>query len=366
MRRPIIAVTGSAGKTTTKEMLASILERNRKTFKSFQNGNDIWFTSQYSKQIDSSYKAVVLEFGMKKAGDIRRHCRLIKPSIGVITTIGRAHVGHFKRGIRGIPNAKSELIRGMKQTGLLFINKDDRYSKLLDLASFKGKILTIGIENHADYQANRIRYLKNGMSFNARLGKENAAFFIPGFGHFNVYNALFAIAVSHQLGCTIPQIKRGLKKYEQPYARLTVHRLPRNTILIDDSFNTKPELDAALDLLWKVGKRRKKIAVLGEIHDLGRHSKKIHFNVGKKLMEQSIDRLYTIGSHAKEIRKGAIQSELSKSKTNHFHSVSGLKRKLAQNMPIGSAILLKGSTGINQKVKLMHLAEWFIQQAHSR
>ncbi|MBP1989177.1 UDP-N-acetylmuramoyl-tripeptide--D-alanyl-D-alanine ligase [Paenibacillus eucommiae] len=360
MNRPIIAITGSAGKTTTKEMLASILQRRWKTFKSFQNGNDVWFTTQYTKQINASHRAVVLEYGMKHAGDIRRHCQLIRPDIGIVTNVGKAHMGHFNRGITGIAAAKSELIQHMNANGMLFINKDDVHSNLLSYGRFKGQVVTIGAKHKANYQAQNIRYTNQGMNFEVRLRGKLHSFFIKAFGTCNVYNALFAVAAAHRLGCPVQQIRSGLLNYEQPYARLTVHRLRNGSILINDSFNTKPELDAALDVLTHVGGKGRKVAVLGMIQDMGVYRKHMHREVGKQLADKRIDYLYTFGSHAKQIGLGAIAAGFSSQKVSSEKNMSRLRKKLMGELRPGTTLLFKGSTGGN-KVLLIHVVEAIVR-----
>ena len=144
-------------------MVASILKRRWKTFKSIENGNDVWYTSQYVKQIDSSYHAIVLEYGLTHSGNIEQHCKIIQPNIGIITNVGIAHIENFEDRVYGIISAKSELIKGMKSDGMLFLNEDDMKSRLLDRKEFKGEIITIGILNNSNYQAKEINYTDNGI-----------------------------------------------------------------------------------------------------------------------------------------------------------------------------------------------------------
>ncbi|KQY80780.1 hypothetical protein ASD24_17815 [Paenibacillus sp. Root52] len=361
MNKPIVAITGSSGKTTTKEMIASILQTRWRTFKSVENGNDTWFTSQYKRQITSYHKAVVLEYGMKEKGDIKRHCELIQPTFGVITNVGRAHIGHFKDGLRGIASAKSELIAGMNRKGMLFLNKDDPHSKRLNLKSFQGKRITVGLQNKADFNARNIRYSSKGMNFTVCLNQIKHRFHIPCFGKCNVYNALFAIAVSHHLGCSVAEIKRGFRKMEKPYGRLSVFKNYRKITVINDSFNTKPELDSALEVLRHVGSTGgRKIAILGDIQDLGKHAKRIHLAQGRKLGKKKLDLLYTFGNHSRYLSIGAQQEGMSSKQVKHFTQIHALKRVLAMQRKTGDTFLLKGSTN-GHPVKLMDVADWLIQ-----
>ncbi|MBJ9992361.1 UDP-N-acetylmuramoyl-tripeptide--D-alanyl-D-alanine ligase [Paenibacillus sp. S28] len=363
MRRPIIAITGSAGKTTTKEMLASILKQRWRTFKSFENGNDTWYTSNYKKQIRAADQAVVLEYGMKKKGDIQNHCRLIKPWIGIITNVGKAHIGHFKNGLRGIADAKSELIHGMDPSGVLFLSRDDKNSRLLHVKAFKGKVITIGIHNPADYRAEKVIYTGNGVKFSVRLKGRTRVFFIPCFGECNIYNALFAIAVSHYLGCNVSQIRTGLKRMEQPYARLSIRKTVNRITIINDSFNTKPELDPAVNVLQQLGSgTHRKIAVLGDIQDLGKYSKSIHLAQGRKLGQKGLYRLYTYGLNSRYLGVGAMKSGLPRKKIKHFTSIPALKVELSKYLQPETVFLVKGSTN-GHKVKLMHIVEWMLCKA---
>ncbi|WP_282943077.1 UDP-N-acetylmuramoyl-tripeptide--D-alanyl-D-alanine ligase [Paenibacillus sp. RC67] len=358
-KRPIIAITGSAGKTTTKEMLAAILQRKWKVFKSYQNGNNLWYTKQYKKQINSLHEAIVLEYGLKRAGDIKRLCQLLKPNIGMITNVGRAHIGNFNGRIKGIASAKSELIQNMPAEGTLYINKDDVHSKLLTYGGFKGKILSIGIKNKADYQATRVQYTRAGMRFQLRLNGKLQSFAIPVPGLYNVYNAIFAVAAAHRLGFTANQIQSGLMQFEKPYARLTQHRLSNGCLLINDSFNTKPELHAAVDVLHHSGKNRK-IAVLGSIADMGKQRRAMHRATGRWLARQNLNYLYTFGPHARNIGLGAIDAGFSSAKVCNVTSMRKLKIKLMSELKPDSAILFKGATG--GKVVLMHLVEDILRE----
>ncbi|HEX9061930.1 MAG TPA: UDP-N-acetylmuramoyl-tripeptide--D-alanyl-D-alanine ligase, partial [Clostridia bacterium] len=258
--RPIISITGTSGKTTTKEMLASILQRRWQTFKSYENGNDVWFISQYVKQIDDSYGAVVLEFGLTHPGSITEQCKMIQPNIAVVTNVGMAHIEDIEKNIQGITDitgvasAKSELIQGMNQKGLLALNADDSNSKLLQIQGFQGKIITVGFSNHSDYYACDIQYTDRGMSFIVQLNGVKELFHIPIFGKHNVYNALFAIAVSHQLGFSPDEIRTGLEQFYRTQGRLNIHQLNNDITLINDAFNAKPcAMKSALDVINQIG-----------------------------------------------------------------------------------------------------------------
>lgn len=345
IKRPIISITGTSGKTTTKEMLASILQRRWRIFKSYENGNDVWFISEYAKQIDASYDAVVLEFGLTHLGSISEQCKMIQPNIGIITNVGMAHIEDIEKniqGIEGIATAKSELIQGMSPSGLLVINSDDTNSKLLQIQGFQGKIITVSLSYPSDYKAYDILYSDSGMSFIVQLNGIEESFHIPIYGKHNVYNALFAIAVSHQLGFSSEEIRTGLKQFYKTQRRLEIHRFKNNIILINDTFNSKPcGMMSALDVVNQISKGTT-IAILGYMNGLGSHTHSLHKEVGRHAASTNLDYIFTIGDESKYIGAGAIEAGFPPERVNHHLSVEALHQTLIKHLDPGTCILLKG------------------------
>lgn len=352
IEKPIIAITGSSGKTTTKEMVSSIIQRRWKVFKSYENGNDVWFTSQYVKQIDPTYDALVLEYGMTHAGNITEHCKLIQPNIGIITNVGIAHIGNFEDQEFGVIAAKSELIKGMKSDGILFLNEDDLNSKLLDKGDFRGEILSIGIQNKANYQAREIYYTENGMNFRVEMDGMDCPFYIPIFGKHNVYNALFAIAVSHRLGLSINDIRLGLENFYQTFGRLTIYRLKNEITIINDTFNAKPDaMKEAINVLSNIGKDTK-IAILGCMFDLGIHEEQAYRDIGSYAGSCKIDYLYTVGEGTKIIGEAANQSGIADENVKHFHSIDELHQTLVGQIKEKTTVLIKGYFGMENAMRV--------------
>ncbi|MGI5921851.1 MAG: UDP-N-acetylmuramoyl-tripeptide--D-alanyl-D-alanine ligase [Syntrophomonadaceae bacterium] len=343
LNKPVIAITGSSGKTTTKEMLASILRQRWKVFKTKGNKNHIRALKQYARQINKSYQAAVLELGIVTSGQLARMCRIIKPNIAVITMIGTAHIGNFGGSVEKLVKAKSEIIHSMKPTGTLFLNADDRYSQLLNTEGFLGKIITVGINNDADYQAHNIKYVAGGMTFEVRAGSATQEYFIPIYGTHNVYNALFAIAVADHLGISPSAIRAGLKTYTRRIGRLKVFRLKRDVLLIDDSYNANPQsMKAAIDVLSTVG-RDKNIAVLGNMSELGQYSQEGHSDVGRHLADKNVHLLFTLGSQARHIGIAASSAGFPEENIIHCSKRSTLHRRLRKEITNGTTILVKGS-----------------------
>jgi UDP-N-acetylmuramoyl-tripeptide--D-alanyl-D-alanine ligase len=352
---PIIAVTGSAGKTTTKSFISSILKTRWNTFESKDYWNRTDHTQIHADLINVNHQAVVLEYGMGFPGVISEHCRIIQPNISIITNVGMAHIGNFDGDIKGIAKAKSELIHGTTQNGILFINKDDENSRMLEIDEFNGKIITVGIKNPADYHAYNVSYGNNGMSFNVMLQNKEWSFFIPIYGEHHVYNALNAIAVADYLGFSPPEIKSGLL-FKKPPRRLTVYHLNHSITLIDDSVHSTPQgVIAAIDVIKNISPARK-IAVLGRMIGLGDRRIEQYQKLGRYLVEQGIDIVITYGRNAKGIGYEAIKSGLPSQNYKHFMDREAMHEYLLQILQVNDTILVKGSSIMN----MFNTVEYFI------
>lgn len=357
---PTIAITGSAGKTTTKEMVASILETKWEIFKSYKNNNNPYLhTKKHAQMIQPDHhQAVVLEYGMSREGFGKAHCEFIEPNISIITSIGFAHIGSLGGNLEDIVEAKSALFKYMKPTGTLLTNKDDENSKLLQTESFKGEIITVGIKNKADYQASNVKFLENGMTFQVLLDERCEEFFIPCIGSHNVLNALLAIAVSHRLHFTPAEIRTGLKNFDKPVRRLYVKPLRENSILVDDSYSANPHaVKAAVDVLSEIGKDKKKVVILGSMLELGQSAEKMHVDIGKYLARNHIDSIITYGKEAKSIGDGALSAGHPATEIFHFEDRDRLHAYLGEVNKENSAILVKGSNGMKMGTTVKHLVK---------
>lgn len=355
LARPVIAITGSAGKTTTKEMIAAVLRRRWQIFKSRLNGNFYTNIRKYAKEITPAHRAIVLEYGMLRLGHIKRSCRIIQPNQGVITNVGTAHIGNVGGKIAGVAKAKSELIRYMRRTGKLFLNADDVHSRKLRTKGFRGKIYKVGVKRVAHYRAYHVRYTENGMAFDVKLDGKAYPFFVPVFGTHNIYNALFAIAVCHQLRCRASLIQAGLRTYQKPKRRLSSYRLPGGARLIDDTYSANPHaMKAAVDVLSKVG-RGTNIAVLGSMMELGSYSVRGHRDVGRYLARKKVDYLYTYGAAARYIGKAATLAGLPAAKVKHCATRQELHKSLVQHLEPNATILVKGSNKMKMSLTVRYL-----------
>jgi UDP-N-acetylmuramoyl-tripeptide--D-alanyl-D-alanine ligase len=352
---PTIAITGSTGKTTTREFIVSIVESKWKILKSIGNKNLPYNTRTIANRYDSSCEAMVLEMGMGKPDAAKRHCRYLQPNISVITNIGTAHYGSLGNSYKSTAKNKSGLIKRMKQNGKLFLNGDDKNSELLDTHSFKGNIIKIGIHTKADYQATDIHYTEDGMKFTVLSKERKEPYFIPTFGVHNVYNALFAIAICHELHFTAAEIRKGLKNFTIPIKRLNRFPLRNNSLLIDDTANANPHsVKAGIDVLHNI-RKGKKILVLGDMLELGNYSKEGHIEVGEYAVKRKIDYIYTFGQDSKWVIDAAIKSGFPSFKAQHFTSRDELHHQLKQLLTKNDVVLVKGSSAMKmyETVKMM-------------
>ncbi|MBU8879957.1 YheC/YheD family protein [Bacillus sp. FJAT-29790] len=346
MKIPIVAITGSAGKTTSKAFLASILAKKWNVFESKDYWNTTEHTKKHAEEINSSHEAVVLEYGMAYPGVITEHCSIIKPNISIVTNIGLAHVGNFDGDIKGVAKAKSELIHGMDQKGVLFLNKDDQNSKYLETQKFKGKIITTGIKSAADYRAYDVKYADNGMTFKMKLQGKEILLFIPILGEHHVYNALNAIAVADYLGFTPTEIKLGLL-FKKPPRRLTIYNCRDNITVIDDTVHSHPQgVRAAIDVLSNIAKRRK-IAIIGQMRELGDLREEEYRKVGDYVYQQKMDILITYGYRTEEIGEQAKAKGFPAKNIYHYTDKEQLHDLLVKIIKKDDTILVKGASKTN-------------------
>ncbi|MFJ7699715.1 YheC/YheD family protein [Lysinibacillus fusiformis] len=343
---PIIAITGSAGKTTTKAFVGSILSKKWNVFESKDYWNTTEHTKKHKEEINDSHQAVVLEYGMAYPGIITNHCSIIQPNISIVTNIGLAHVGNFDGDVRGVAKAKSELIHGMDQQGLLILNKDDENSRYLETQQFKGKMLTVGIKRDADYRAYDLQYKDIGMAFKMKLHEQEIELYIPILGEHHVYNALNAVAVADHLGFSPLDIQAGLN-FKKPPRRLTIYNLRDDITVIDDTVHSHPQgVRAAIDVLTNIAKKRK-VAIIGQMRELGVLREEEYRKVGEYIYEEGIDEFITYGFRTDEMSNAAIEMGMDPSKVHHFINKDALHALLDNLIKPHDTILVKGASKTN-------------------
>ncbi|MDD4076964.1 MAG: UDP-N-acetylmuramoyl-tripeptide--D-alanyl-D-alanine ligase, partial [Bacilli bacterium] len=311
---PAIAVTGTCGKTSTKEMISQILQKQYRVVSTFQSKNALRHYHKYLMQLDDTYQYAVFETALTHPGHIIAGCEFVKPQIGIITKIGIDHLNHC-RNLNLYTKTKGEMLTALGDTGTLIINNDCENINKIDLSYFSGKIITFGIDNSSDYQAKNIKYYTRGMRFTLVCAAVEYRVHVPAFGRHNVYNALAALAAIHQLGLSPEWAIETLKDYQPIPAHTELLAGLNNSILIDDTWSSNPtSLDAALEVLSKLGKNKRKIVVIGRISYLGKRTDFYYRKVAAALAASGVDYLFTKGKSAAKIGVYAAANGISKEK----------------------------------------------------
>ena len=297
---PFVQVTGSVGKTTTKEMIASVLGVKFHTLKTAANYNNEIGTPQTLLGLSHAHQAAVIETGMDRAGQIRYLGEMVKPDIAVITNVGDMHIEYL--GSReNILKAKCEIFENLKKDGLAVLNGDD---ELLNTVSLPQKTLRCGLSEHCDVRVSEVEDLGiDGIRCVVTTAKERYALSIPVPGKHMVYSAAMAAAIGEYLGETKEEIERGAAAYEPAGSRMHVITFSENRRLLDDCYNAGPQsMAASLRVLGASG--GKKIAVIGDMAELGELTERAHKEIGALTKELGIDTVIAIGARAKYFTEG--------------------------------------------------------------
>lgn len=344
---PFIEVIGSSGKTTTKEMIGAVLNAKIPTLVGYNNYNAPSGVAYNIFSIRENHKAAVLEVGMKGEGIMRLSSKLIRPNIGVLTSIHRAHFVSLG-SIDNIIEAKAEILDCLDENGVLIINGEDENCCRFPVERYKGKILKFGFSNKFDLWASNIKYKDFRTYFQAKGKGINIKCTLNTVGKYNVANALAAILVGLHLGLKAEDIAKGLVSFEPINGRLKVHDGPYNTILVNDNFNANP--DSTKLLLEEVPKftgDRPIMLIMGDMErpdeEISKYAKEAHFSIGEQLSKINFDYLIAIGKWAKQYVKGAKSKGVSEGKMAYFETVEEAEEYFKEAIIPGSVIIFKAS-----------------------
>jgi UDP-N-acetylmuramoyl-tripeptide--D-alanyl-D-alanine ligase len=340
---PVVALTGSNGKTTTKEMIAACLEMAFPILKTKGNLNNLIGVPLTLLSLTEKERVVVLEMGMNVPGEIRRLTEIAEPDVGMITNIQTVHLDGMG-SLERLKEEKGELFRRMRRNGTILVNQDD--PRVIDLASdYPGQKITFGIEHPAEVMAKEIR-LKGaeGTSFTLILEGEVVEIHLRLLGRHFVPNALSAIAVACLFGVEVKQAKKALENFQPFPMRMEVVPLKGGETLINDAYNANPySMELALETLVEVKKRGRAIAVLGDMLELGYFTKEAHERIGQKVSQLSIDFLLALGEEAPVVVESAIRYGFPMERARIVESLSEAISLLRQMVRDGDWILIKGS-----------------------
>jgi UDP-N-acetylmuramoyl-tripeptide--D-alanyl-D-alanine ligase len=351
---PVVGITGSNGKTTTKEMLASILLRNGPVLKNEGNLNNHIGVPLTLLKLDARHRAAIIEMGMSGLGEIGTLTRIAMPSVGVITNIGPAHL-EFLGSIDTVARAKAEILQGLLPNGTAVLNADDRFFEMLR-GTFSGRTISFGIDANADVRADGIRQEHNAADLVLHAGGRSARVRIRTAGRHNVYNALAAAAAAIALDQPLGTVQCGLEDF-RPVAMRSEIRDHKGITVVADCYNANPaSMQAALEMLASLRRGDGKlIAVVGDMLELGEAGPEAHRAVGRAAAGLRIDLLVTVGPLAVHSAEGALGAGMTKERVVEAGTTSRAAEVLRERARPGDTVLVKGSRGMKMEKILEEL-----------
>ena len=353
-----VGITGSTGKTTTKDMVYHICSEKFNTARNLGNFNNHIGLPLTILGFEEGTQVGILEMGMSEKGEIDLLAELVRPDIGVITNIGTAHIENL--GSRqGILEAKMEITNYFDENNVLILNRDTDLFQGLDM-SCPYKLVTVGENGKSDFILSNIADQgESGITFTIEhkqgIDYESQDFQLSIPGRHNAFNSGLAVAVGVQLGVSLEEAARGLRKMVETDKRLSM-KGSRGIKIIDDTYNASVDsMKSGLDVLENVFGMRK-IAVLGDMLEMGDKSPEFHQEVGEYLADKKLDLLITVGEASLNIQKGAMKS-MPVEQMRHYRSKEELIREIRELVKPGDVVLLKGSRGMKLDQVVKHLME---------
>jgi UDP-N-acetylmuramoyl-tripeptide--D-alanyl-D-alanine ligase len=356
--KPLVAITGSAGKTTTKEAIAHLLSTKFHVLKSEGNLNNHFGLPLQLLRLESGHQIAVIEMGMSHTGEIAALARIAQPETGVVTNVAPVHLGFFN-SVGEIARSKYELIEGLPATGAAILNADDEYVSQFG-RDYHGRVFTFGVNHSADVRAENVETLgAAGSRFDLVLEGCREQVALPLMGMHNIYNALAAAAVATQRGIMPSEAARALSTLAPADKRGEVFKLAGATV-INDCYNSNPKaLDSMVDALAGMPARRR-IVVAGEMLELGPAGQRLHRESGRHMAERGVDILLGVRGLAVEMVNAAREAGIDA----HFvGSAEAAGDWLSREVHEGDVVLLKASRGVKLeralerwKARVQHVA----------
>lgn len=344
--RPVVAVTGSNGKTTTKELIGAALSVRMKVAKSAGNLNNEFGLPLSLLRFDGGAEVGVVEMGMNHPGEIRRLADIAEPAVGVVTNVNAVHLEFFD-SVDGIARAKRELIESLPATGTAVLNADD--ARVRDFASVHpGQTVTFGIDQPAGFRAVDLEEnTPSGVRFRATFrGEDRGVEFSSSLpGRHNVSNMLAAIATASVFGIGLAELPEALSSVGAGRMRGEILDLG-GVRVISDCYNSNPRAVAAMLEVLRASPARRRIAVLGEMRELGTAAAELHRETGKLAARAGLDLLIAVTGDAREIAESAREAGMPAAATEFFETAQQAGERLARIVRPGDHVLLKGSRGV--------------------
>lgn len=340
---PVVQITGSVGKTSTRDIVANVVRMQYKTLQTEGNQNNaVGLPTTLLKLKD--HEAIVVESGMNHLEEISYLGRIAKPTIAVITNVGTAHIG-FLGSRENILKAKLEILENLKPDGYIVINNDNDMLNKWAKEDTKYKKYTFGIEQEADVMAYNIQINEDNSTYNVKINNKEYNVKVPVSGKHFVYNSLCAIAVGNLLKITPENIIKGIETFSLTKNRMEVDKIKDNITVINDAYNASYDsMKAAIEYMGTLSNR--KIAILGDMLELGSFSEELHEKVGKEVAKNNIDILVTIGKESENIALGAEKEGMKKQDIYIFNIKEDAIQKIKEIVKNGDAVLIKASNAM--------------------
>ena len=353
----VVAITGSNGKTTTKEMCARVLSRRFQVLRTEGNLNNLIGLPLMLLKLSPDHEVAVLEMGMNQPGEISRLKAIARPQVSTITNIGRAHL-EFLGSMEAVVRAKGELWENLMVDDWIAVNRDDpRVAMLAAKAPCQKK--TFSLAREADlWGADLSRNSAGGIQFSLHMDGRARQVHLAAFGRHHVYNALAAASLAAALGMDLEEIAAGLQGF-QPYAgRGKVLLLGRQVHVLDDSYNANPDsLAATLDAFSEMKEKGRGIVILGDMLELGAASAQAHEEAGRRIGEMGLDHLFVIGKEAHHLAAGAEAAGMARARIHAAGSQGEMLDELGKRVREGDWILVKGSRRMQMEKVIAGLKE---------
>jgi UDP-N-acetylmuramoyl-tripeptide--D-alanyl-D-alanine ligase len=345
---PLVAITGSNGKTSTKEMCAAILGVRGPCLRNAGNLNNHWGLPLTLLQRGPEHRCVVVEIGMNHRGEIAPLAAIARAGVGVVTNVGSAHIEHL--GSRdAIALEKGDLLAALREDATAVVPADDDYADAL-AARTRARVLRFGRRADADVGAEDAVQDAEGFRFALRAPGGRVAVRVAGLGETTVANALAAAAAALAAGATLAEVAEGLAGWRGVAGRLERRTLPSGAVLVDDSYNANPQsMEVALRMLAGAPGARRRIAVLGDMGELGASAEKAHREAGRLAATLGVDLLFALGSQAERVAAGAREGGLPAARIRVGTSHAELAERLRAELAPGDWVLLKGSRSMRME-----------------
>ncbi|WP_191991938.1 Mur ligase family protein [Bacillus aerolatus] len=350
---PIVAVTGTCGKTTTKEMLKHILQKDFTVQATISNQNTGYFNLPYLMGIDDETDIAIIETAVSGYGHMMETCKHFFPNIGIITMIDVDHTDNFP-SFRDYIAEKENLMKGLNNKGTLIINVDDPNILSMNFSKYKGKIVTYGKSKNADFNITDILFNESKMHFKVNYKGKLYNGVVPGMGEHNVYNATASIAAAIEVGININTAIKRLASFHHLNSRFQIIEGRNQVTIIDDTWKSNPaSLKNGLSSLKKMSlPTQRTIAVLGRMAALGIYAAEEYAKAGRLLKELGIDILITKGFITKDIGRAAIHAGMKKENIYHFSQAEEMKAFLDSFLQPNDLLYFKtgGNDGVFDEI----------------